>query len=193
MFTRQARKNEEVWLMDQLDERNLDDQAFRSREYVFLFEDSQDRPIAFARGRIHRDTEQPNWGEFTSFDTNSSQSLPQLLPRLITGLDERVRGEGLDDDSEIYIFTENTQLFTKFGFAPVDRDELRPMVKDRLQKKESYLYAELDPMRVTLQDLRVKSFDDEDTEEVPDVGDIQKEKESLGYSDDDDMTYKYST
>lgn len=193
MFTRQARKNEEVWLLDHLEERSLDDQSFRSREYVFLFEDNGDRPIAFARGRIHRDTDNPNWGEFTSFDTNTDKSLPQVLPRLISGLDERVRDEGLDDDNQIFIFTENQQLFTRFGFEPVDRDSLNPMVLDRLEKKESYLYVELDVLVVTLGELKTHSVDDSEQKQVPDVGDIEEEKEALGFSDDDDITYKYST
>lgn len=193
MFIRQARKNEEVWLLDHLDGQSLDDQAFRSREYIFLFEDDGERPIAFARGRIHRDTENPNWGEFTSFDTNTDKSLPQVLPRLISGLDKRVRDEGLDDENTIFIFTENPQLFTRFGFEPVDRENLKPMVRDRLEKKESYLYVELDVLMLKLGELNIESFDATDEEEVPDIGDIEEEKEALGFSDDDDMTYKYST
>lgn len=192
MFTRQARKNEEVWLMEQIEERNLDDESFRSREYTFLFdEDTKQRPMAFGRARVHRDSDNPDWGEFTSLATNSDMSLPQLLPQLIHGLNDRVRNEGLDDTHTIYVFTENEDMFKKYGFETVEREQLRPMIADRLETKEAYLFSELKPMQVTLGELHLPDI----TEETPedDIGDIQAEKESLGYSDDDELTYKYST
>jgi hypothetical protein len=57
MYVRGAKKREEVWLLDRLDEFGLADPAFRSRDYVVALDEESGSKAGF--GRIRSDWS--NW------------------------------------------------------------------------------------------------------------------------------------
>ena len=53
MYVRDAKKREEVWLLDRLEEFGFEDPAFRSRDYVIALDEEAGRRVGFGRIRVH--------------------------------------------------------------------------------------------------------------------------------------------
>lgn len=174
--------------MEQFDSLNIDERAFRSREYIFVFEDSNDRhPIAFGRGRVHRDTK--DWGEITSIHIEDYAPTEEVFRLLIDGIVDNFEKEELDADATVYAFTDDTSLYQQFGFSPIEEDDLPLHASERLETKQNDLNKDLTPLKTTLEQIVVP----EGQEEIVTAEEIQHEKEAMGFSDDEEQTYKYST
>ena len=56
MYVRGAKKREEVWLLEEIERLDLDEAAFRSREYVIALDEETGEKAGFGRLRVHEDT-----------------------------------------------------------------------------------------------------------------------------------------
>ena len=53
MYVRDARNRDEAWLLDHIEAMNLDETAFRSRDYVIAVDEESNARAGFGRVRVH--------------------------------------------------------------------------------------------------------------------------------------------
>lgn len=129
MYVRGARNREEVWLLDQIERMDLDDLAFRSRDFVIAIDEETNERAGFGRLRVHK-TESGEVCEFTSIGVMEAWREQGVGAHII----ERLVDLATDDDfSNIYTFTSIPEYFAQFGFRPVNPDELPEKLDDRLE------------------------------------------------------------
>lgn len=66
MYVRDAKNREEVWLLDNIEAMDLDETAFRSRDYVVAIDETSNEKAGFGRVRIHKPEDAPDICELTS-------------------------------------------------------------------------------------------------------------------------------
>jgi N-acetylglutamate synthase-like GNAT family acetyltransferase len=183
MHVREARKHEEVWLLDQLDEFGFTDPAFRSRDYTVAVDDESGEKVGFGRLRVHSDAEVcevTNLG--TLPDWRGSGVAAHVLESLVD------TAEDLEFEV-VYSMTDNASFLEQFGFERIDPDDLPPKLRERLAEIEDARGAAT-AMRVDVAEfglprrLHRRWEDDED--------EIQETAEDFGI-DPEKATYKYDT
>lgn len=183
MHVRDAKKREEVWLLDRLDEFGFTDPAFRSRDYtVAVDEDSSDK-VGFGRLRIHTDAEVC---EVTNLGTLPEWRGHGIAAHVLESLVENAAEQEFD---VVYSMTDNPDYLDQFGFEEIDPDELPDKLFERLEEIENSR-GTATPMRLEVEDFGMPRYlhrrwsDDED--------EIQETAEDFGI-DPDKATYKYDT
>lgn len=185
MYVRDAKKREEVWLLDRLEEFGFEDPAFRSRDYVIALDEEAGRKVGFGRIRIHSETtefcEMTNIGVLDEWEGHGVSAL--IVERLI----EHARDQGFD---VVYSFTSTADYFEQFGFEAIPEDELDGGQQNRLEAVRESADSGAVPLRVDVEEFSVPTrlkrrleSDGEQAEESP---------EDFGI-DPDSATYKYDT
>jgi N-acetylglutamate synthase-like GNAT family acetyltransferase len=203
MYVRDARNNEEVWMLDLIEENNLDDVAFRSREYVVVVDEDTGDRTAFGRYRLHSDTENAYF-EFTSLYVDDSAESQELWDMLLSELlekaiDEEQREDEDEQIEEIFAFvpTEDVQFLTSFGFEETDETALPEALKTRHTLKKDRFDREFSIVQGDVMELEPED-DEEDEASVKDEGEQLSENEveslasEMGVNTEQDE-YKYST
>jgi len=201
MYTRQAYKKEEVWLLDVLEEEGLDESAFRSREFTFVFdEESSQRPIAF--GRVRENTieerglskepfeeteedleEEPDtWCEFSTVHLLPEGRKTNSLDTLLEAMVRHAQELGYTDS---YLFTQSIEKYTDYGFETVNYESLPEYVEDRKEKHDMQIAQSSSVLK-----LQFSNFTVPDTEALSQE-EIEKELEEQEM--DEEHTYKYET
>ncbi|MFB6073069.1 MAG: GNAT family N-acetyltransferase [Halobacterium sp.] len=191
MFARDAKKHEEVWLLDRLDEFGFEDPAFRSRDYVLAVEEDTGERVGFARFRVH--TGDATEGdrrvcEFTNIGVFEDWRGEGVGAHLLEHLVEEARDQGLES---AYALTDEGDYLEQFGFERVPEGELPAPLPDRLETvRENRPDAE--PLFLAFSEFRIPArlrerFEDEDAESEP-----EESAEDFGI-DPDSATYKYDT
>jgi len=196
MYVRDAKNREEVWLLDSIEAMGLDDTAFRSRDYVVVVDETSGEKAGFGRVRIHKPEDAPEICELTSI-----------------GVVERWRGQGVgahvierlidkasdDDFEEVYALVGVPDFLAQFGFEPIERSELPPKLRDRLETKREDIEPEAIPMVLSVSSFRMpdrlrERFKDAGPQDVEpsDEDDAEEMAEEFGI-DPDEATYKYDT
>lgn len=196
MYTRQAQKNEETWLLDSLEKNDLDDSEFRSREFIFVFDEGiTNKPVSYGRIRTHREMDEPleetdedeskyiqyKWYEITSVYYSPAVTRSDASDQLLEAIIEKLQDE-LDGDS-VYLFDQETSFYTQYGFEKVDTENLSEEQIDRLEQKQASVKKQVVPLRLDLTDFQIPDSISPD--------EVETEKEEQGF--DDNHTYKYST
>jgi N-acetylglutamate synthase-like GNAT family acetyltransferase len=185
MYVRDAKKREEVWLLDRLAEFGFEDPAFRSRDYVIALDEEAGRKVGFGRIRIHSETtefcEITNIGVLEEWEGQGVSAL--IVERLV----EHAREQDFD---VVYSFTATAEYFEQFGFEAIPEDELDDGQRNRLQAVREMTNSAVVPIRVDVEAFSVPTrlkhrleADDEQPEETA---------EDFGI-DPDSATYKYDT
>ena len=129
MYVRGARNREEVWLLDQIERMDLDDLAFRSRDFVIAIDEDTNERAGFGRLRVHK-TVEGEVCEFTSIGVIEAWREQGVGAHII----ERLVDLATDNDfTRVYAFTSVPEYFAQFGFKPADPDELPEKLIDRLE------------------------------------------------------------
>lgn len=188
MYVRGAKNSEEAWLLDRLDELDLHDPAFRSRDYVVALDEDSGRRAGFGRYRIHRDGDVCEFASIGVLDGWREQGVgAHVLERLV----ELASDQGFE---AAYAFTEEGGYLGQFGFVGLSESELPPVLQERLEEVRAHEAEAAIPMHLDFEDFgvpnrlreRFKAAADEEepaTEETP---------EDFGI-DPDEATYKYDT
>lgn len=194
MYVRGAKNREEVWLLDQIERMELDETAFRSRDYVVALDESSGEKAGFGRIRVHT-TDDADVCELTSI-----------------GVLERWRGQGVgahvierlidhagDQEFEtVYALVGVPNYLVQFGFEPIEREALPDVLERRLETKRETIEPDAIPMA-----LNVESFEMPDrlreafkeaspTAAESEVDDEIDPAEDFGI-DPETATYKYDT
>jgi N-acetylglutamate synthase-like GNAT family acetyltransferase len=191
MYVRDAKNRDEVWLLDQIEALELDETAFRSRDYVIAVDEHTGERAGFGRIRVHKDDE--DVCELTSIGV-----LPEWREQGVGAhVVERLVTTARDTEFEtVYALTSETDYLAQFGFSPVEPAQLPDALQRRLEAKQEGLDPGAVPMRIDTDRFRMpgrlreafkeaRSAPEEDPE--PEEG-----PEDFGI-DPDETTYKYDT
>lgn len=183
MHVRGAKKHEEVWLLDRLEEFGFTDPAFRSRDYTVAVDEDTGEKVGFGRLRIHTDSDVC---EVTNLGTLDEWRGHGVAAHVLESLVEHAREQ---DFEVVYSMTDNPGYLEQFGFEVIEEDELPPKLEERLAEIEASR-GSATPMRIEVDDFGMPRYLhrrwSEDEEE------IQETAEDFGI-DPDKATYKYDT
>ncbi|MFB6268602.1 MAG: GNAT family N-acetyltransferase [Halobacterium sp.] len=192
MYARDAKKHEEVWLLDRLDEFGFEDPAFRSRDYVLAIDEETRERAGFARLRVHAGGEDgESVCEFTNIGVLEDWRGHGVGAHLLEYLVEDARDQGFE---AAYALTDEPDYLAQFGFERVPPGELPSPLPERLDATREY-QPDAEPVRLEFADFEIPQHlrerfaaetEDEDGEEPPESA------EDFGI-DPDSATYKYDT
>ncbi len=196
MYVRDARNRDEVWLLDAIEELDVDDASFRSRDYVIAVDEETDERAGFGRLRVHR-TDEGEVCELTSLGVLPAWREQGVGAHVVERLVDEAADDGFD---EVVVFTEHVAYLTRFGFEETTLDAVAGDLSDRLAAAERRAD---DPEAVAVVSLVTDSFgmprrlrdrfknasaagDDQPTTDPDELA------EEFGI-DTDEATYKYDT
>jgi len=201
MYTRKAYAKEEVWLLDLLEEHNLDDSAFRSREFIFVFDeaDSQ-RPISFGRVRENtiqekglskepfeetqedREQEDEKWCEFSTIHLLPEGEKNNARDVLLESMVEKATESGYET---VYLFTQSVEVYTDYGFNTIEYENIPEYVEERKEEHEKQIQTSSSVLQLDVSNFSVPETQSLSKEEIS----TEKEKQPV----DEQHTYKYET
>ncbi|WP_353635247.1 GNAT family N-acetyltransferase [Halobacterium sp. NMX12-1] len=191
MYARDAKKHEEVWLLDRLDEFGFEDPAFRSRDYVLAIDGETNERAGFARLRVHT-TDDGSVCEFTNIGVREEWRGRGVGANLLEHLVEDASDQGFE---AAYALTDEPAYLAQFGFERVPAEDLPEPLPDRLDATREY-QPDAVPVRLAFADFEIpqrlrerfaeREADSDDETEPPESA------EDFGI-DPDSATYKYDT
>lgn len=183
MHVRDAKKREEVWLLDRLDELGFTDPAFRSRDYTVAVDEDTGEKVGLGRLRVHTDA---GVCEVTNLATLPDWRGQGVAAHVLESLVENAREQEFE---VVYSMTDNPEFLEQFGFEEMDADDLPAKLRERLEEIEESR-GSATPMKLAVDDFEMPRYLhrrwSEDQEE------IQETAEDFGI-DPDKATYKYDT
>ena len=191
MYVRDAKNRDEAWLLEHIEAMDLDETAFRSRDYVIAVDEASNARAGFGRIRLHK-TDDGEICELTSIgvlDGWEGQGVgAHVIERLIDGAD----AEGHE---RVYSLTGAHEYLAQFGFEGVPESELPDALSERLSSKRDGIDPDAVPMAVDADAFRMperlrerfKSAADPEPDPEP-----EETAEDFGI-DPDEATYKYDT
>lgn len=192
MYVRDAKNRDEVWLLDQIEAMELDETAFRSRDYVIAVDEHTGERAGFGRVRIHK-TDDDEFCELTSIgvipDWRDQGVGAHVVERLITTARDT-------EFEKVYALTSETAYLSQFGFSAVESAQLPDALEHRYEDKREGVDPGAVPLRIDVERFRMpehlreafkeaQSSPEEDPE--PEEG-----PEDFGI-DPEEATYKYDT
>ncbi|MDY6817635.1 MAG: GNAT family N-acetyltransferase [Halobacteriales archaeon] len=195
MYVRAARNRDEVWLLEHIEEMNLDEAAFRSRDYVIAIDEETNERTGFGRIRIHK-TDDGDLCELTSLGVLEGWRGQGVGAHVVERLVQNARDEGFE---ELYALVGQPAYLEQFGFDRLDEVQLPEKLRDRLSTKRETIEPDAVPLRLDtdrfrMPDHRREAFKRAGAEEninEPDEDD-EETAEDFGI-DPDQATYKYDT
>lgn len=204
MYVRDARNHEEVWLLDHIEEMDLDETAFRSRDYVIALDEESNEKVGFGRIRIHPvdGDERSSSGtreaaedvcELTSIGVLPAWRGQGVGAHVVERLARSARDQGFE---AVYTLTSHVDYLRQFGFEVVDADALPEKLQVRLEEKREALDPEAVPLRLPVEAFTMperlrerfkRAAPAEDDAEEP-----EESPEDFGI-DTESATYKYDT
>ena len=192
MYVRDARNRDEVWLLDHIEGMNLDETAFRSRDYVIAVDEAENERAGFGRVRIHK-TDDGEVCELTSIGVLEEWRSQGVGAHVVERLVTTARDDGF---AEVYALTGEPDYLRQFGFERIQVSQLPDRLQQRLADKQEATAPDAVPMRIdperfhmpsrlreAFKGARAREEDDDEPEEGP---------EDFGI-DPDEATYKYDT
>lgn len=193
MYVRDAKNREEVWLLDHIEEMNLDETAFRSRDYVIAIDEQSGTKAGFGRIRIHKRDDE-DVCELTSIGVLDGWRGQGVGAHVIERLVEQARDQGFD---EVYSLTDEPSYLAQFGFDGIDTEVLPDQLQRRLDVKRENIAPDAVPvvlqttefeMPARLRERFKYAAENEDDEDE----DSAESPEDFGI-DPNSATYKYDT
>jgi N-acetylglutamate synthase-like GNAT family acetyltransferase len=207
MYVRDAKNRDEVWLLDHIEAMELDETAFRSRDYVIAVDVDGDDRAGFGRIRVHKVGERERTQ--TGRETGERGDVCELTS---IGVLEGWRGQGVgahvierlckhaaDEGFEVvYALTGQPEYLRQFGFERIATDDLPAVLSTRLEEKREGVAPEAVPVAIDATAFRMperlrerfKRAAERDPEnEGPDPDEAAEE---FGI-DPESATYKYDT
>lgn len=183
MFVRQARENESTWLYKTIKQNNKETEILDVDDALFVCSERENKPLGLVQ-QIQYSGMNNNWIELTNLlclqQTRHSVISSQLFNYILTNI------ESTEKTTKILIFTHEPEKYERYGFTVSSNTALPQKLIERFNQKISTLEEALHPIIVNITELEIPRTN------AHNVKDIQTEKESLGFADEDELTYKYS-
>jgi N-acetylglutamate synthase-like GNAT family acetyltransferase len=193
MYVRDAKNRDEVWLLDNIEAMDLDDVAFRSRDYVIAVDEVTDERAGFGRLRVHR-TDDGEVCELTGIGVLPAWRGQGVGAHVVERLVETVSADGFD---VVYSLTDQPGYLRQFGFEPVSAGSLPEVLTDRLEAERSDRAPDAVPTRLVVDAFAMpprlrERFKYAEPVEGEGTDDPEESAEDFGI-DPDSATYKYDT
>ena len=190
MYVRDARNRDEAWLLDHIDAMNLDETAFRSRDYVIAVDEESNTRAGFGRIRIH--TSDPEVCELTSIGVLDGWRGQGVGAHVIERLVDSARAKGFE---HVYALTSTHEYLTQFGFEALSSERLPEVLHERLEEKRAKLDPDAVSLRIATDQFRMP---DSLRERFKYAAEDEPEPEPTESAEDfgidpDRVTYKYDT
>lgn len=188
MYVRSAKKHEEVWLLDRLDEFGVADPAFRSRDYVFAVDEESGEKAGFGRLRVHSG-EESDVCEVTNIGVLPDWRGTGVGAHVVERLIELARDQEFET---VYSLTTEPAFMEQFGFERIPEDALPAPLVRRLDEVRETEGEDAVPLKIDVEDFEMpgrlrRRFADAEVEEEP-----EETAEDFGI-DTETATYKYDT
>jgi len=193
MYVRDAKNRDEAWLLEHIEAMELDETAFRSRDYVIAMDEHENERAGFGRIRVHK-TDADEICELTSIGVLEEWQGQGVGAHVIERLVTTARDAGFD---VVYALSGETDYLAQFGFEPIEPAQLPTILQRRLAEKQEGIDPGAVPMRIATDRFRMpRRLRDAFKSAHPDAGDEAAEPEEgpedFGI-DPDEATYKYDT
>lgn len=189
MYVRGAKNREEVWLLDRIEELDLDDTAFRSRDYVVAIDEKTGDKAGFGRIRVHKG--ETECCELTSIGVLAEWREQGVGAHVIERLIDHASDEQFD---RVYALTEQPDYLAQFGFRRIEVGDLPPQLTDRLDTKRDGVAPEAVPSALDIDRFRMpdrlRERFKQATKQETDSEEPTEGAEDFGI-DPDEATYKY--
>lgn len=192
MYVRDARNRDEAWLLDHIEAMDLDETAFRSRDYVIAVDEESNTRAGFGRIRIHK-SGTDEYCELTSLGVLTGWREQGVGAHIIERLVENASDHEFDS---VYAFVEAPGYLEQFGFERIDDDDLPEALQARVIEKRDQISPDAMSMRLACESFvmpphlrdafKVASEDAQESDEPV------ESPEDFGI-DPDTATYKYDT
>jgi N-acetylglutamate synthase-like GNAT family acetyltransferase len=194
MYVRDAKNRDEVWLLDRIEEAELDDPAFRSRDYVIALDEETSRKAGFGRIRVHT----VDAGEFCELAFVYTLA-PWRQQGVGAHIIERLVAEAGDGGNDtVYTFTRQPGYFSPFGFEPREAADLPEAVRDRLEtvreeRGDDVIALQVDVDGFSMPEEFRDRFKTASPADDPEDGETVEESAKDFGIDPSEATYKYDT
>ncbi|MFC5970585.1 GNAT family N-acetyltransferase [Halomarina salina] len=199
MYVRDAKNREEVWLLDHIEAMGLDEQSFRSRDYVVAVDEESNVKAGFGRVRIH--TVDP---EETADDGGSAEVCELTSIGVLDGwrgqgvaahVVERLVKTAIDDGFEdVYALTDEPNYLSQFGFRAVDTENLPATLRERLERKREDIAPDAIGMHLDVRRFRMPERLRERFKTAAEAHEPEPDPDAEEFGiDPDQATYKYDT
>ena len=193
MYLRDAKNREEVWLLDHIEAMGLDEQSFRSRDYVVAVDEESNVKAGFGRIRIHTPDadDEPAVCELTSIGVLDGWREQGVGAHVVERLVTTASKQGFES---VYALTDRPNYLSQFGFRAIEHEDLPATLQERLDEKRETLAPDAIGMHLDVERFRMPerlrdrfktAAEDHDPEPDPDA-------EEFGI-DPEQATYKYDT
>lgn len=191
MYVRDAKNREEVWLLDRIESMELDDTAFRSRDYVLAIDEETGERAGFGRIRIHKG--ETEVCELTSIGVLAEWRGQGVGAHVVERLLEYASDEGFE---VVYSLTSGSEYLAQFGFQRIDEEDLPDVLVERLEDKRERTDPEAVALSIDVDEFTMPrrlrdAFKGARSEDETDGG-PEERPEDFGI-DPETATYKYDT
>jgi N-acetylglutamate synthase-like GNAT family acetyltransferase len=188
---RDARTNDEAWMLEKLNQDGLSIDSFSPREFLVSVDAKTEERMAFGRTEYIRNVDDTEYVEINSF-VILNRAEPEYGCKLLDSLSQKA----LDNDkNQLFAFPHrNKDVFHKVGFVTVESDELPTVMKERYKNKVQNHGEDAVPMTAVASNISYEVDDNDDEFEKPanvDDEEIEAIKEDLDI--DDSTSTKYQT
>jgi N-acetylglutamate synthase-like GNAT family acetyltransferase len=194
MYVRGAKNREEVWLLDQIERLELDETAFRSRDYVVALDEESGEKAGFGRIRVHKADD--DVCELTSIGVLERWRGQGVGAHVIERLIDHAGDQGFD---RVYALVGVPNYLVQFGFEPIEREELPTVLEERLETKRETIEPEAIPMVLDVEGFEMPDRLREAFKEAsPAATEREERSEEVDPAEDfgidpETATYKYDT
>jgi len=194
MYVRDAKNRDEAWLLEHIEAMNLDETAFRSRDYVIAVDEESNARAGFGRIRVHKPDDGEEVCELTSIGVLDGWEGQGVGAHVIERLVDGAEAAGFD---RVYALSGEREYLEQFEFEPIADSDLPAVLGDRLRAKRDGIDPDAVPVAIDTDGFRMpdrlrerfKRAADEasDADSGP-----EETPEDFGI-DPEEATYKYDT
>ncbi|KTG11135.1 acetyltransferase [Haloprofundus marisrubri] len=192
MYVRDAKNRDEVWLLDHIEAMDLDDVAFRSRDYVIAVDEASNSRAGFGRIRIHKHDD-GDFCELTGIGVLEEWRGQGVGAHVVERLVKTAGDEGFD---RVYCFTNEPNYLVRFGFDPVESASLPEEVRTRLEAKREGVMPDAVALSLPVDAFEMPTEAREAFKRAAPEADAESEPEERAEDfgiDPESATYKYDT
>lgn len=188
---RDARTNDEAWMLEKLNQDGLSIDSFSPREFLVSVDAETEERMAFGRTEYIRNVDDTEYVEINSFVIlNRADS--DYGCKLLESLSQKALE---NNKNQLFAFPhKNEEIFSSVGFEIVNSDELPTVMEKRYKNKVQNHGDDTVAMTAVTSNINYEVNDSEDDFEKPDSVDdeeIEAIKEDLDI--DDSTSTKYQT
>lgn len=195
MYVRDATNKDEAWMLEKIDQKEREEELFRTRDFVVAVDEETEQRVGFGRLLYHRNNDDLEYVEMDSLEILSradEEQGKQLINELIQMAEDR-------EFNRVFTFpNDNIKILEELGFENTDVEKVPSVLEDRYNKKtqmlgESNVHAlAVRPEKVDyeIEDSAEDEFEKPNEKQVTD-SEVNSMKEELGL--DGETNTKYST